>query len=70
MHRAVKLIRDTAGKDIFIVGCGFPLGTAIGYVNAMRIGADVDKRWFPFLWWDKCVIVPPATSISRIVFLS
>jgi len=49
----LQMIRDTVGSEVFIVGCGCPLGTAVGYVNAMRIGSDVDKRWFPFLKWDE-----------------
>ncbi|MDQ1511310.1 MAG: alpha-galactosidase, partial [Actinomycetota bacterium] len=34
-------IRRGAGDDVFILGCGAPLGAVVGSVDAMRIGADV-----------------------------
>ena len=42
----LEQIRKSAGKDTFILGCGCPLGPAIGLVDAMRIGADVGRRWY------------------------
>ena len=39
-------IRRGAGDDVFILGCGAPLGAVVGSVDAMRIGADVAP------WWD------------------
>lgn len=30
-----------------LLGCGCPLGSAIGLVDAMRIGADTARRWLP-----------------------
>jgi len=50
---AVTEIRNAVGGDVFLVGCGCPLGSGIGFFNAMRIGPDVDRTWFPFLKWDK-----------------
>lgn len=41
----LECIRESTGEDVFIVGCGCPLGSAIGLVDAMRIGPDVDRRW-------------------------
>jgi alpha-galactosidase len=38
-------IRRGAGDDVFIVGCGAPLGAVVGAVDAMRIGADVAPWW-------------------------
>jgi alpha-galactosidase len=38
-------IRRGAGDDVFVLGCGAPLGPCIGVVDAMRIGADVAPRW-------------------------
>lgn len=40
-------IREAAGADTYLLGCGCPLGSAIGIVDAMRIGTDVDERWNP-----------------------
>ncbi|MEY2423443.1 MAG: alpha-galactosidase [Acidimicrobiaceae bacterium] len=39
-------IRNGAGDEAFLLGCGAPLGAAIGVVDGMRIGPDVAP------WWD------------------
>ncbi|MEY2452073.1 MAG: alpha-galactosidase [Acidimicrobiaceae bacterium] len=38
-------IRRGAGEDTFLLGCGAPLGAAIGLVDGMRIGPDVAPWW-------------------------
>jgi alpha-galactosidase len=38
-------IRRGAGDDVFILGCGAPLGPLVGAVDGMRIGADVAPSW-------------------------
>ncbi|OLD43200.1 MAG: hypothetical protein AUI55_03120 [Gemmatimonadetes bacterium 13_1_40CM_2_70_7] len=38
-------IRDGLGPEAFLLGCGAPLQHAVGYVNGMRIGTDVDASW-------------------------
>lgn len=45
----LELIRETVGDNIFLVGCGCPIGPAIGYVDAMRVSADVAPNFFPEL---------------------
>jgi alpha-galactosidase len=40
-------IRRGAGDDVFILGCGAPLGAVVGVVDGMRIGADVAPWWDP-----------------------
>jgi alpha-galactosidase len=40
-------IRRGAGDDVFILGCGAPLGACIGVVDGMRIGPDVAPWWLP-----------------------
>lgn len=47
LRRALQLIRQEAGEKAFLLGCGCPLGSGVGLVDAMRIGADVDVRWRP-----------------------
>ncbi|MEO7571083.1 MAG: glycoside hydrolase family 36 protein [Acidimicrobiales bacterium] len=42
-----EAIRRGAGQDTFLLGCGAPLGTAVGVVDGMRIGADVAPWWHP-----------------------
>jgi hypothetical protein len=46
----MKIVRDTAGKDVFILGCNLAqnmriLGPSIGFVDAMRIGPDNKAEW-------------------------
>ena len=38
-------IRRGAGDDAVLIGCGSPLGPAVGVVDAMRIGTDVAPTW-------------------------
>ncbi|MFW9863127.1 MAG: alpha-galactosidase [Candidatus Thorarchaeota archaeon] len=44
IRQGVKAIRNAVG-DSFILGCGAPIGTCIGIVNGMRIGADIGPIW-------------------------
>jgi len=46
LHRALQIIRQAAGPQTFLLGCGCPLGPAIGLVEAMRIGTDVAPNWW------------------------
>jgi len=50
MRLALADIREAAGDDTFLLGCGCPLGSAVGLVDAMRIGADVAPDWLPVLF--------------------
>jgi len=45
LRRGLQAIRDGAGDDAFLLGCGSPLGPAIGLVDGMRIGPDVAPVW-------------------------
>jgi alpha-galactosidase len=50
LRRGLELIRETAGEDVFLLGCGCPLGPAIGIVDGMRIGPDIapdQPTWLP-----------------------
>jgi alpha-galactosidase len=38
-------IRRGAGPDVFLLGCGCPLAPAVGVVDGMRIGPDVEPSW-------------------------
>ncbi len=40
-----RLVRETAGDDVLILGCGSPLSPARGLVDTMRIGPDVAPYW-------------------------
>jgi alpha-galactosidase len=41
----LDLIREAAGKNTILLGCGCPLAPAIGRVDSMRIGPDVAPYW-------------------------
>lgn len=45
LRRGLEAIREGAGPDAFLLGCGCPLGPAIGVVDGMRIGCDVAPAW-------------------------
>lgn len=45
--RTMREIREAAGEDTFLLGCGGPLGPAIGIFDGMRIGPDVAIGWHP-----------------------
>lgn len=50
VRRGLEIIREAIG-DKFLLGCGCPLGPAVGLVDGMRIGPDVHVDWRPF-WQD------------------
>lgn len=45
LRRGLQAIREGAGEDAFLLGCGCPLGPAVGLVDGMRIGPDVAPFW-------------------------
>jgi len=50
LRRGLELIRQAAGDQTFLLGCGCPLGPGIGIFDAMRIGPDVAPNWHPRLF--------------------
>lgn len=47
LRRGLSAIRAGAGEEAFLLGCGCPLGAAVGIVDGMRVGPDVAPRWQP-----------------------
>lgn len=47
LRQGLLALRAAAGADTRLLGCGCPLGSGIGILDAMRISADVDIRWKP-----------------------
>jgi len=45
LARGLDAVRRGAGDASFLLGCGCPLGPAIGRVDGMRIGPDVAPSW-------------------------
>jgi alpha-galactosidase len=49
LRRALEIIREAAGPETTLLGCGCPLGPAIGLVDTMRVEQDVAPYWKPRL---------------------
>ncbi len=49
-REALKIMRDAAGDDVFILGCGAPLLESAGLVNGMRISTDTAPQWGLLTW--------------------
>jgi len=47
MRHGLERLRLAAGKDTFLLGCGVPLGSALGIFQSLRIGPDVLESWRP-----------------------
>ncbi|MEE9606313.1 MAG: alpha-galactosidase [Myxococcota bacterium] len=45
LRRGLEAVRAGAGEEAFLLGCGCPLGAAVGVVDGMRVGADVAPAW-------------------------
>ena len=45
LRQGLEVIRRSAGDQTTILGCGAPLGPAVGLVDANRVSQDVDIRW-------------------------
>lgn len=45
--RGLDAVRAGAGEEAFLLGCGGPLGAAVGRVDGMRVGPDVAPAWEP-----------------------
>ena len=73
LRLGMETIRATAGDDTELLGCGVPLGSALGLVDSMRIGADVCGSWKPSYFKMNCLFknephMPSAeNSINNII---
>jgi alpha-galactosidase len=56
LRTGLEAVRKAAGEDTFLLGCGCPLGPAIGIVDGMRIGADTGRRWKPYYWGIQSIL--------------
>jgi alpha-galactosidase len=45
LRRGLHAVRAGCGEETFLLGCGCPLGPAVGVVDGMRIGPDVAPWW-------------------------
>ncbi|MHB8113565.1 MAG: glycoside hydrolase family 36 protein, partial [Bellilinea sp.] len=73
MRQGMEAIRAAAGVQTYLVGCGLPLGSGIGLVDAMRIGADVNGSWEPeikgirFLFKNEPAVPSARNSLHNIL---
>lgn len=47
LRGGMEALRRTVGEETILLGCGAPLGSVLGLVQAMRIGADISEHWKP-----------------------
>jgi alpha-galactosidase len=47
LKNTFSIIREAAGLDTKILGCGCPIGSGIGIFDYMRINPDVAPHWLP-----------------------
>jgi len=59
VRAGLEIIRAAIGER-FLLASGAPLGPAVGLVDAMRIGPDVQADWYPY-WQD---LSAPSTANS------
>jgi len=48
LKKGMSIIREEAGPEATIIGCGMPLSSGIGLVDAMRVGPDTGDFWTKF----------------------
>ncbi|NLH49712.1 MAG: alpha-galactosidase [Myxococcales bacterium] len=51
LRAGLEAIRRGVGPEPVILGCGCPLGPAVGIADLMRIGPDVTPRWTNPMRW-------------------
>lgn len=45
LRQGMELIREAAGAETYLLGCGAPLGPMLGIVDGMRVGTDAAPDW-------------------------
>ena len=74
MQIGLKIISNSMGKNVFLLGCGAPIGSVLGNVHANRVSSDAGLSWypdFPLPYYDKwnlpCARNMVRNSINRMV---
>ncbi len=47
-RRGMETIREAAGPDTYILGCGTPLAMSLGLVNGSRVSGDTGPYWHSY----------------------
>lgn len=64
LEAILRRIRDVAGEDVTLLGCGCPMGSGLGVFDAMRIGTDVSAEWHPAYFGTQVLFKPEPTFPS------
>jgi len=59
LRRGLEAVRAGIGDDAYLLGCGAPLLSAVGIVDAMRVSEDVAPFWEPTTFvpgWQECSV--------------
>ncbi len=63
LRKGLEVIREAAGEETYILGCGCPLGPAVGLVDSMRVSQDVDIHWkIPLMDWAMGIPTGPGAG--------
>ncbi|MDI6424336.1 alpha-galactosidase, partial [Enterobacter hormaechei] len=44
-REALRVVREAAGEEVYILACGAPILPSLGLVDGLRIGPDVAPYW-------------------------
>ncbi len=50
LRKGLETLREAAGEETFLLGCGVPLGSSVGIFDGLRIGEDTAGFWKPKLF--------------------
>ncbi len=50
LRKGLETLRESAGEETFLLGCGVPLGSSVGVFDGLRIGEDTAGFWKPKLF--------------------
>ncbi len=73
LRQGMEALREAAGAETLLLGCGLPLGSGLGLVDAMRIGPDTAPTWDPtysgvgFLFRDEPSMPAGRNSLQNIL---
>lgn len=61
LEAILRRIREAAGEEVALLGCGCPMGSGLGVFDAMRIGTDVSADWHPAYFGTQLLFKPEPT---------
>jgi len=69
-RRGLEAIREAAGDETYILGCGVPLGPAMGLVNGARISGDTAPYWHSTIQSELLghATAPGVPNAARVMF--